>query len=646
MHATLGTLAVLLVAALPVARLPAGAQSPDLDDGAHLAFRPLRFVVLGDYGTTEPESFAVADLVRALDPWLLVTLGDNNYPSGAAGTIDQNIGQHYHDYIHPYVGSYGPGADTNRFFPSLGNHDWGTPDAQPYLDYFALPGNERYYDFRRGPVHFFALDSDTEEPDGVTRDSAQAAWLESRLRRSNAPFRIVYLHHAPYSSSANHGSQGDLQWPFKEWGASLVLAGHDHLYERLSISGLPYIVNGLGGRDTYAFDDALGGSELRFNAAHGALLVEADPQFAHLRFLTSDGSVQDDFVLPRGGVDPGSVELVAEDAPWRYLDTGVYPGPRWTRPDFDDSGWPRGRAQLGYGEGDEATVVSFGGIPGDRHITTWFRYRFMLPNPRDFERLQLRMLFDDGAVVYLNGVEVVRKRMPSGTITPDTLSGGSASGNEEVTFTPFLFGGSLLDLHPHLLAVGGNVLAIELHQASPSSNDLSLAAELVGLQRGETLLARGSVWRYLDTGVAPAPSWKTPGFDDSGWLVGPAQLGYGEGDEATLVATGHTTTWFRTTFTVADAAALRWLSCRFLRDDGAIVYLNGKEALRLNLPSTSVTPGTFASFNVGADDEGRFQGTSLDPRLLHDGVNTLAVQLHQASAASNDLSFDLELVGH
>jgi tartrate-resistant acid phosphatase type 5 len=123
----------------------------------------LRVGILGDYGTTRPESFAVASLVRTVAPELLITLGDNNYPDGAAATIDANIGQHYRAWIAPYRGAYGPGADVNRFFPTLGNHDWRAEGAQPYLDYFELPGNERYYDFRRGPVHFFALDSDNDE---------------------------------------------------------------------------------------------------------------------------------------------------------------------------------------------------------------------------------------------------------------------------------------------------------------------------------------------------------------------------------------------------------------------------------------------------------------------------------------------------
>ena len=82
-----------------------------------------------------------ADVAALIDRWgvdAIVTAGDNNYLDGAAETIDANIGQYYYEFIHPYTGAYGAGADTNRFFPSLGNHDWNTTNAQPYLNYFTL----------------------------------------------------------------------------------------------------------------------------------------------------------------------------------------------------------------------------------------------------------------------------------------------------------------------------------------------------------------------------------------------------------------------------------------------------------------------------------------------------------------------------
>src|SRR4051794_26862144 len=116
----------------------AGAAPEGADGGVT---RTTRFVAIGDYGYAGPAEQAVADLVKAWQPEFIVTLGDNNYPLGAAETIDVNIGLFYHGYIAPYAGRFGCGAARNRFFPSLGNHDWYASGARPYLDYFTLPGN-------------------------------------------------------------------------------------------------------------------------------------------------------------------------------------------------------------------------------------------------------------------------------------------------------------------------------------------------------------------------------------------------------------------------------------------------------------------------------------------------------------------------
>jgi hypothetical protein len=453
------------------------------------------------------------------------------------------------------------------------------------------------------------------------------------------------MHHAPYSSSAVHGSHGELQWPFAKWGASIVLTGHDHLYERLSVSGFPYVVNGLGGRSRYDFATPIGGSQLRFNGADGALLVEADDACLRLRFVTTADAVMDDYVLPAGGVDPGVTTILARGAPWAYLDTGVDPGPTWTGVGFDDSSWSTGNAELGYGDGDEATVVGFGPDPTHRFVTTWFRRAFSIADPAAFGAMQLRLVCDDGAVVHVNGTEVARSNLPAGVIGATTLASAAVSGDEESTPVPHAFA-------PGVLVSGTNVIAVEVHQSSVSSSDISFDLELVGLGAGTTLLARGADWRYLDTGLDPGSGWAAPGYDDSGWALGPAQLGYGEADEATLVSFGgdpldrHPTTWFRTSFSVADASAVTWLELALLRDDGAIVHLNGTEAARFDLPRTGVTSSTYAALAVSGAYENQFERTSLDPRLLVDGTNTLAVELHNSGPASADLSFDLELVAH
>ncbi len=257
---------------------------------------PVRFAVIGDYGLAGPAEEQVAQLVISWKPDLILTTGDNNYPDGEAATIDENIGQYYQSYIYPYLGMYGPGADHNRFFPTLGNHDWNTSEAQPYLDYFTLPGNERYYEFTWGEVHFFAVSSDSREPDGVGRSSVQAAWLQERLAAATLPWKVIYFHQPPYSSGY-HGSVDWMRWPFKEWGASLVLAGHDHTYERLEIDGLTYIVNGIGGGPIYPFILPLEGSQARYNDAHGALLIEADAEQLTGTFTSIDGTNSDQFVL-------------------------------------------------------------------------------------------------------------------------------------------------------------------------------------------------------------------------------------------------------------------------------------------------------------------------------------------------------------
>jgi hypothetical protein len=267
----------------------------------------VRFAVIGDYGEAGQ---AAADVAALVDSWqvdFIVTTGDNNYPNGEAGTIDQNIGQHYHAYIHPYQGIYGPGAEENRFFPALGNHDWDTGSPQPYLDYFDLPGNGRYYDFERGPVHFFVLDSDPREPDGRTRDSVQADWLQGQMGENDSPWRLVVLHHPPYSSSLLRGDNKEMQWPFARWGAAALLAGHEHLYEGGYADDIPQFVVGLSGKwrgfnpvHRFGFQPAAG-SRVRYNQDYGAMLVNADEGCINFTLYNRSSELIDSYTLTKPG---------------------------------------------------------------------------------------------------------------------------------------------------------------------------------------------------------------------------------------------------------------------------------------------------------------------------------------------------------
>lgn len=239
----------------------------------------VRFACVGDYGR-EPAVQSVADFVAANNPDFVVTVGDNNYTPNdtTVQAWDDEIGRYYGQFIRYPAGStsaYAPGPAVNNFFPALGNHDWDAGIAG-WQNYFELPGNERYYDVVRGPVHLFIIDSDGREPDGNTSASVQGLWLQHQLASSTSPWKIVLFHHPPYSSSSTHGSTPNLQWPFAQWGASLVLAGHDHTYERIMRNGFPYVVNGLGGRPLYAFRETPEeGSAVRYNANYGAVFITA-----------------------------------------------------------------------------------------------------------------------------------------------------------------------------------------------------------------------------------------------------------------------------------------------------------------------------------------------------------------------------------
>jgi hypothetical protein len=164
----------------------------------------------------------------------------------------------------------------------------------------------------------------------------------------------------------------------------------------------------------------------------------------------------------------------------------------------------------------------------------------------------------------------------------------------------------------------------------------------------DVLVPAGAVWRYLDDGSDQGTAWRAPAFDDSGWASGPAQLGYGDGDEATVIASGPAgnhfiTSYFRHEFTVASPGAYVTGLVRLVRDDGALVWLNGVEIARSNLPAGPIAWNTHAPIAVGGAEESAFFSYSFSPALLASGANVLAVEVHQQSGTSSDVSFDLEL---
>ncbi len=274
---------------------------------------PITFAVIGDHGAHSEGEKQVAALVDGWRPDFILDTGDAYYSAAGGDTTDKydrSVGAYYCDYLKDVttMGTDCPhgAADTNRFFPTLGNHDYSDASLDNYLKYFKLPGdgftntsgNERYYDFVWGPVHFFALNSNTMEPDGTKPDSKQGQWLQRQLAGSTSPWNIVFFHHPPYSSGASHGDQAWMQWPFKDWGAQAVFSGHEHLYERLQIGGVAYFVNGTGGGARYAFKPTpTPGSQARVAGAWGAQKVTATDKAITFEFYTVDGKLADTYTL-------------------------------------------------------------------------------------------------------------------------------------------------------------------------------------------------------------------------------------------------------------------------------------------------------------------------------------------------------------
>ncbi len=159
-----------------------------------------------------------------------------------------------------------------------------------------------------------------------------------------------------------------------------------------------------------------------------------------------------------------------------------------------------------------------------------------------------------------------------------------------------------------------------------------------------TLLSAGGTWSYRADGQDLGTTWRTPGFDSSGWASGPAELGWGDGDEATVIPTGAVTQYFVKHVNVANPSLYQTVTVRLRRDDGAAVYVNGIEVVRDNLPTGPLTAATLASDFTFGNEESIFHEYQVPSSLFTAGDNTIAVELHQASTDNGDASFDLELV--
>ncbi|MCX7872089.1 MAG: Ig-like domain-containing protein [Verrucomicrobiae bacterium] len=437
---------------------------------------------------------------------------------------------------------------------------------------------------------------------------------------------------------------------------------------------------------------------------------------------------------------PVQITLIPQGAIWYYLATNNDAPANWYQFSYDHSRWQSGPAELGYGENDEATRVSYGSDSNNKWITTYFRRYFTVNDPMAITNLTLNLKRDDGAIVYINGVEVVRDLLPEGTVTWSTLAENAPDDGQN--FNPFT-------INPSTLIHGTNLIAVEIHQSSASSSDLSFDISLVALattnrNRGvwitsptnnaefsslavvhvsaeavagqnlgilktdfysgntligtatppdffidwqkplpgmhqiiavatdsiggsitsapvvvniksppvvNALISFGESWKFLDNGTDQGTTWRSLNFDDRRWRSGAGKFGYGNDGERTVVNWGtnssarYITTYFRKQFYVANSTALSSLLLNIIRDDGVVVYINGKEVFRDNLLDGMVSFNSLALRTLGGSEELTPIQAQIPATYISAGTNIIAVEVHQANISSSDLGFDLELLG-
>ncbi len=201
--------------------------------------QPVRFLAFGDSGGGGADQYALLDQMYTVPYDVMIHTGDIAYDNGTISEFESNV-----------FGVYAELFRSIPFFPAPGNHEYNsTANAAPFRSVFSLPGSSgnTWYSYDWGQVHFASLDTEADY-------ATQMAWLDRDLAASTKPWKIVYLHRPPYSSG-EHGSDTGLRTKLapivEKHHVQLVLAGHDHDYERMNEqNGVAYIVTGGGGKGT------------------------------------------------------------------------------------------------------------------------------------------------------------------------------------------------------------------------------------------------------------------------------------------------------------------------------------------------------------------------------------------------------------
>lgn len=333
---------------------------------------------------------------------------------------------------------------------------------------------------------------------------------------------------------------------------------------------------------------------------------------------------------------------------WSYNDRGVDLGTTWRSRTYNDASWATGRGILGFGDAFVTTTLTVGPTGGPQYNAYYFRKRFLVTNASQYDSLELNVLRDDGAVIYINGTEVLRTNMPAGAINYSTSASSTVSGADEGVYFTFKIAASVLRNDT-------NIIAVQLHQRGGTSSDLSFDLELKPFVKpvisnvSNIPFAAGTGWSYADATIPTIPNnWADTSFNDNGFWRGLAPLGYGGYTVASRLDFGtdqnnkQIAYFFRKKAVVVNRSALTdTLIMNVLVDDGAVIYVNNREVERINMPGGAILNNSLATTLVGTAT------TTIPVKIpktyFNRDTNIIAVRVHQVGVTSSDIVFDADL---
>lgn len=459
--------------------------------------------------------------------------------------------------------------------PCHGNHENDVTDMLAKI--FNISNPDAYYALNIGGnmMRLYTLNSELEPGVGYgafsgqtdVKWNAQTAWLAAEMSdpANDSVWKIANYHRPmrPHTSAKTEGTGRIAAWAdnFYNGGVDLAVECDTHMVKytyplkpdegegsfqsfiRDDLNGTVFIGEGSWGAPKRPVDDDKPWT-LASDSFWQFKLIHAGPESLNIRTirfedtasvdavvsLTQTEQDNDPFALPENldlwnplagsvlalpftGADVNNMQFVGTRGQWKYLDDGIDQGSAWKETLFDDSSWSADYAQFGYGDGDEDTILSYGPDPDNKYITYYFRKEFNVTDPSKVIKLNLWLMRDDGAVVYINGMEVLRSNMPEGEIFFSTLAAGSVGGSEESIFRE-------IPILPETPVLGVNTIAVEIHQSAQTSSDISFDLDLTGILSGVT----GSV-PATPTGLAATPlstseieiSWLDQSDDEAGY---------------------------------------------------------------------------------------------------------------------------------